>query len=170
MGDDAFSKSTVDVLAKRAGHVCSNPDCRAGTSGPSDADTTKAVNVGVAAHITADSSGGPRYDATLTSEQRRSADNGIWLCQNCARKIDVNNGIDYPVNKLNKWKADHEAEVASSIGKAQRYELAGNIEATGFRKVVGADIQKPTRIAPGTHVSATGFEQVTGVRIGGRDE
>lgn len=29
-----FNQKTVDVLAKRAGYVCSNPDCRVSTVGP----------------------------------------------------------------------------------------------------------------------------------------
>lgn len=168
MGVDGFPKPTIDALAKRANHTCSNPACRARTSGPSTTDSGKAVNVGVAAHITADAAGGPRYDATLTSDQRRGADNGIWLCQTCSRLIDVNDGADYPVDTLKQWKADHEAEIARSIGKAEQYELAGKVKASGVGIVTGAQIQRPTRIAPGTHVSASGVGQVTGVKIGGK--
>ena len=51
MGDD-FSDATKRVLASRVGTLCSNPFCRALTSGPQD-DPKKAVNIGVAAHITA---------------------------------------------------------------------------------------------------------------------
>ena len=46
------------------------------------------VNVGVAAHITAASQGGPRFDVNISEKERRSASNGIWLCQNCAKLID----------------------------------------------------------------------------------
>ncbi|QGQ23935.1 hypothetical protein F1728_15145 [Gimesia benthica] len=46
------------------------------------------MNVGVAAHITAASVGGPRYDAFCGKEYRSSAQNGIWLCQTCAKLID----------------------------------------------------------------------------------
>lgn len=47
-----------------------------------------ATNAGVAAHITAASPGGARYDAALTPEARADIGNGIWLCQNHARLID----------------------------------------------------------------------------------
>ncbi len=68
---DDFSHETKELLAKRVGHQCANPNCRLPTSGPAT-DSKKSVNVGVAAHITAASPGGPRYDSALSTEQRRS--------------------------------------------------------------------------------------------------
>ena len=65
---DDFTPAVKDVLAKRVGFRCSNPTCRQLTSGP-QFDATKAVNVGVATHITAASMGGPRYDESLTPEE-----------------------------------------------------------------------------------------------------
>ena len=54
---DDFTDEVKRILAARTGNACSNPDCRAVTSGPQN-DPTKAVNVGVAAHITAAAEGG----------------------------------------------------------------------------------------------------------------
>jgi hypothetical protein len=48
----------------------------------------QSFNIGVAAHITAASVGGPRYDASLKPKQRAAIENGIWLCQNCGTMID----------------------------------------------------------------------------------
>lgn len=62
------------------------------------------MNVGVAAHITAASKGGPRYDPTLTRAQRRSADNGIWCCQTCGTLVDADDS-KYTVEELREWKA-----------------------------------------------------------------
>lgn len=76
---DEFNRDTVDVLAKRVGVRCSNPSCRRVTTG-ARSDTQRIVNIGVAAHITAAAASGPRFDAALTVEQRRSVENGIWLC------------------------------------------------------------------------------------------
>ena len=84
---DEFSTTTKETLAKRVGYRCANPNCRKLTCGPCE-DENKAINIGVAAHITAASPGGPRYDETLTSEERKSINNGIWLCQSCAKLID----------------------------------------------------------------------------------
>ena len=57
---DDFKADVKDLLAKRVGMRCSNPNCRRPTSGPQDAPE-KALNIGVAAHIAAASKGGPRY-------------------------------------------------------------------------------------------------------------
>ncbi len=103
---DDFTKQTIETLADRAGNRCSNPGCRQPTSGPRT-ESTRAVNIGVAAHITAASEGGPRYDSSLTPEERRHPDNGIWLCQNCAKLVD-NDPARYPVDLLRAWKRDAE--------------------------------------------------------------
>ncbi len=103
---DDFNKQTIETLADRAGNRCSNPECRQPTSGPRS-ESTKTVNIGVAAHITAASEGGPRYDPTLTPEQRRHPDNGLWLCQNCAKLVD-NDALAYPVDLLQVWKRQAE--------------------------------------------------------------
>lgn len=99
---DDFSNDTKDLLARRVGFRCSNPNCRKPTSGPQE-DTNKSINVGVAAHITAASPGGKRYNLHLTPEERKSPSNGIWLCQTCAKLID-NDEIRYTVDLINKWK------------------------------------------------------------------
>jgi hypothetical protein len=79
---DDFSVATKELLAKRVGYRCSNPECRQPTIGPQE-DPAGTINVGVAAHITAASPNGPRYDTSLTSEQRCSAQNGIWCVRSC---------------------------------------------------------------------------------------
>ncbi|MEU0112777.1 hypothetical protein ABZ137_03385 [Streptomyces bobili] len=95
-----------DTLASRVASRCSNPDCGAVTSGPK-LQTSGAVNLGVGAHITAASPGGPRYDPALTSTERSAGDNGIWLCQNCAKLID-SDVVRYTVTTLRQWKAEAE--------------------------------------------------------------
>jgi len=100
-----FSEATKQALAKRAAQVCSNPECRRPTSGP-HSDESKAVNLGEAAHIRA-ARMGPRYEANMTDEERAAISNGVWLCKECARKIDVDEA-KYPVPLLAKWKGIHE--------------------------------------------------------------
>jgi len=104
---DDFPAQTKEVLAKRVGYRCSNPTCRQLTSGPHD-DPGRAVNVGVAAHITAAAPGGARYDPDLTPEQRQSSDNGIWLCQTHAKLVD-NDDSRHTVASINGWKSISEA-------------------------------------------------------------
>lgn len=110
---DDFPPSVKRLLAERVGFCCSNPDCQQSTSGPS-ADPSKSVNIGVAAHITAAAPGGQRYDASLSKEERRSPENGIWLCQNCAKLVD-NDPKRYSSKVLNKWKLDAEARALRSV-------------------------------------------------------
>ena len=112
---DEFGLDTKRLLAQRAAQICSNPHCEVSTSGP-QTDPTKALNLGVAAHITAASEGGERYDPVLTEEKRSSSDNGIWLCQNCAKKID-NDPIAYPVETIRAWKTIRENNAKVSIGR-----------------------------------------------------
>jgi hypothetical protein len=104
---DDFDKETKEVLARRVGSHCSNPKCKKWTSGP-QVDPTKALNIGVAAHITAASPNGPRFDSNCTAEERKSANNGIWLCQNCAKLVD-NDTQRYPADLLREWKIVAEA-------------------------------------------------------------
>ena len=114
---DDFSTGTKELLAKRVGFVCSNPGCRQPTSGP-QADPAGSVNIGVAAHISAASPGGPRYEADLSAEQRADSSNGIWLCQTCAKLID-NDPARFGRAVLEGWKraAERSAAVALTQGR-----------------------------------------------------
>lgn len=115
---DDFSEDVKRTIANRAALICSNPDCEATTAGPQD-DPTKALNIGVAAHITAASPGGPRYNEVLTSDQRSSIWNAIWLCQNCAKLID-NDVSMFPEDVVRAWKTLREHNARHSIGKTMR--------------------------------------------------
>jgi len=110
---DEFSKSTIDRLAKRAGNVCSNPACRRPTFGAA-AGHDSFVNVGVAAHITAASPGGYRYDPNLTIEQRRHHSNGIWACQTHGKLIDSDEPY-FTVERLREWKREAEERSFKAI-------------------------------------------------------
>jgi hypothetical protein len=107
-GRNDFSRPVIDALAKRAGYLCSNPDCRQLTVG-SNALEGKATIIGEAAHITAAALGGPRYDNSFTSEQRSDIINGIWLCSSCATLVDKD-PVNFPTSLLHEWKGGVEAE------------------------------------------------------------
>ncbi len=113
---DDFSPATRRLLAARAGHRCSHPDCRAPTSGASS-DSGAAVDLGIGAHITAAAPGGPRYDPQLTPEGRAEATNGIWLCRVCAALIDADTSR-FTVALLQEWKGNAEAEAQVTVGRA----------------------------------------------------
>jgi hypothetical protein len=114
---DDFRQNVKRTLANRVGLECSNPDCRAHTSGP-QTDASKALNVGVAAHITAAAKGGPRFDPTLADKERAGASNGIWLCQTCAHMVD-GDPVAYPAYLLRGWKAQAEHEAKTRVGKTK---------------------------------------------------
>lgn len=99
---DEFSVEVKELLAKRVGMRCSNPNCRQSTSGPQQ-DPARSLNIGVAAHITGAAKGGPRFDGNLSPEQRSSFGNGVWLCQNCAKLVD-NDPMRYASDVLRDWK------------------------------------------------------------------
>lgn len=105
---DEFTGKIRISLAHRANHKCSL--CKLPTSGPSDESPEASVNIGVAAHICAASPGGPRYLATMTSKERSSITNGIWLCQNHAALIDRDIAV-YSEQVLRETKRAHEAAI-----------------------------------------------------------
>jgi hypothetical protein len=121
---DEFPTKTKELLARRVGFRCSNPKCRRATSGP-DVTGTKAVSIGVAAHIAAASEGGPRFDAALTPDERMAATNGIWLCQSCAKLID-SDLAKYTKEVLLDWK-----ETAEHLAAADVLGTAAVAPATG---------------------------------------
>jgi hypothetical protein len=98
---DDFRTPVIRTIAQRAGYRCSNQTCLRPTIGPDGVD--ESASIGVAAHITAAAKGGPRYDPTLTSEERSAAENGIWLCQTCSRLVDVDIA-SHSIDQLREWK------------------------------------------------------------------
>ena len=113
------------MIAKRAGFLCSNPECKSPTVGSAPGHD-KSVNIGVAAHITAAAPGGPRYDPSLTPEQRRDQSNGIWLCQTHGKLVD-SDSEHFTVEMLREWKGASETQsfralVAPHAARDQRIE------------------------------------------------
>jgi len=110
---DDFSEEVKRKLGHRVGWRCSNPRCQQPTSGPSEASRA-VTNVGVAAHITAASPDGPRYDSSLTPEERASLENGVWLCQKCGKAVD-DDPVTYTCELLRDWKSQAEARARQAI-------------------------------------------------------
>lgn len=113
---DDFKKKTIEYLARRVAYLCSNPECIRPTLG-SQAGGQGLINIGVAAHITAASVGGKRYDASLSPDERRCASNGIWLCQSCSKLIDSDEK-KYTVELLREWKRTAEERAFTAIAMA----------------------------------------------------
>jgi hypothetical protein len=116
MPRDNFTAKVVERLRTRVAHKCSNPDCRVPTVGPGK-EPLSIANIGKASHIAAASPGGPRYVTTMTSGERSSISNAIWLCSNCATEIDVHED-SYSITLLQEWK--RLAEDAANTEKGKR--------------------------------------------------
>jgi len=117
MGRDEFSPTTRMLLAQRAGFICAYPGCRQLTVGPSEDRQSGLTMVGIAAHITAASARGPRFDPLLTPEERASEANGILMCALHAKLID-NNASAHTIAELRRWKAQHEEWVFARVAAA----------------------------------------------------
>jgi hypothetical protein len=124
---DDFPQSVRTLLARRVGLLCSNPECRAHTDGP-QTDPLKAISVGVAAHITAASGGGPRFDPELSDKQRAGVANGMWLCQNCAKLVD-SDVVRFSAAVLRGWKLNAEWEAKRRLGKTNATQSRQNTRA-----------------------------------------
>ncbi|RWM01751.1 MAG: hypothetical protein EOR68_09150 [Mesorhizobium sp.] len=142
-----FTKATIQFLRDQVGNRCSNPGCRRPTIGSAEKGQS-IVNVGQAAHITAAAPGGPRYLATLTAEERASAENGIWLCQNCGKLID-SDSVHHTVELLRDWKrrAQDQAFVEVSTGRlAAAANPASDGDETEIWTAAAADLAKFKRL------------------------
>lgn len=119
--DDFFSEAVRRELAGEAGWRCSNPICRKGTI-HGKKGKPGVQKLGEAAHITANKPGGPRFDAKMSSSERSSAANGIWLCRTCHSTVDGDDNT-HTVDQLHQWK-QQAREFAKSA--CQQPQLAHN--------------------------------------------
>lgn len=99
---DDFPTWVRREIQGKSGYRCSNPACRKMLVGPSE-DFKKAVYLGTVAHICAAAPGGPRYDPSMTPEERAGEENGLLLCRHCAALVDIEERT-YPTEVLRQWK------------------------------------------------------------------
>ena len=96
---------------KRSAYRCAF--CGKPTIGPSFENNEAVSNTGVAAHICAAAPGGKRYAPNMTSKQRKSIDNCVWMCQTHAHLIDTDE-VKYSVAVLEDMKQKAELAAAES--------------------------------------------------------
>lgn len=105
------------VLISRSGNRCAYPKCGLElTADPRHQDDHPKA-IGKVAHICAASPGGPRYDRGMTSEQRGSASNLIYLCGPHHDVVDTQLHF-HTAAFLLEAKADHEAAIARGVRAA----------------------------------------------------
>ncbi len=106
----------------------------------SELDDEGYSHTGQAAHIIAASLNGPRGDISVISIKKSSIKNGIYLCQICAKLVDANRGTDYPPERLQQIKDNHEKLTRTGV-------IPMSLER--FAKLVGIKDSKTSSIALG---------------------
>ena len=97
-------ESTVKQLYGSA-TTCAHPECNELLLRWVDGLHTPILNSRIA-HIRAASALGPRYDETMTDEDRRAFDNLVLLCLPHAEEVDLSVLADrYPAETLHQWKS-----------------------------------------------------------------
>jgi len=121
-----FTEAVKQVLAKRTGFRCSNPQCRKPTMGPHSIQPDSFVYVGQCAHICANQPKGERYDAQQTMEMRGGVANAIHLCLTCHAIIDMQGAAakGYTVAMLHEWKQRAETQAEISLLRGENSESA----------------------------------------------
>jgi len=124
----APTADTMRRLFALSGNQCARPGC-----GTVLLNATGKL-VGEAPHIAAESSGGPRYDKSLSPDDRRAFKNLILLCATCHTLVDKDEKT-YTRAKLVKWKTDREkrfSAVGELLRKAYLDEIVDESDDTGM--------------------------------------
>jgi len=109
-----FTVATKKLIALRANHQCVVPGCKNPTAGPGST-ARNAANIGVASHIYAAATNGPRGQNGLGPEQISSVENGVWCCAYHGTLIDTNAGDAYPAVRLLAWKHLKDAQLQRAM-------------------------------------------------------
>ncbi|MEU4494645.1 ABC-three component system protein [Streptomyces sp. NPDC023998] len=117
MARDPVKAAQAKIVIQRSGDRCAYPDCGIELSIDARAADDEHKAVGKVAHICAASEGGPRYDASMTTTERGSADNLIYLCGPHHDVIDTQLHA-HTVEFLRNLKAKHERTVARAMSHA----------------------------------------------------
>ena len=107
--------NTIKKLYALSGNKCANPDCQREL-------VKDGTLLGEIAHICAANPNGPRYDLSMTDDERRGYSNLILLCGDCNKIID-DNPDKYPVGLLREWKQKHESRCQDQFEKTQNAYL-----------------------------------------------
>lgn len=124
---DRVPPAQEKVVISRSGDSCAYPGCGLElTIDPQHVDDSPKAT-GKVAHISAASPGGPRYDESMTSKQRGSAENLIYLCGSHHDVIDSQ--LEFHTRDfLIDAKVSHERAVArgvrSALGQVTYEELS----------------------------------------------
>ena len=106
-----YKPSTVRRLDTLSGNECAEPNCQKKLIAEDGISITSKI-----CHIAAASSNGPRYDSSMTDNERREFDNLILLCDEHHVIIDNEyNEEIYTVELLKEWKSKHENKISELL-------------------------------------------------------
>ncbi|MEM9555080.1 MAG: tetratricopeptide repeat protein [Acidobacteriota bacterium] len=110
------------------------------------------MNLGEAAHIrgAAQGPGSRRFDPSMTSEERSSFANGIWLCRTCHTLVDSDEAT-YTAEELHQWKTAAES-------RAQRRLLGASASALRASRLYGVP-RRPSMTFVGREVELAWVEE-----------
>ena len=111
------------------------------TVGPSEESPEKVTMIGKAAHIAgaAPGRGSRRYDPSMTTEQRASISNAIWLCSSHADLIDRDD-VKYTVEVLHRMKLAHEESQAEAVCRGSSTDIGAGLLAIGPEVICMGDL------------------------------
>jgi hypothetical protein len=140
----SYSDRTLKVLYGKSGNQCAFPDCSIELI-----NNNNAANSNIA-HIEAANEGGPRYNSSMTNEERNDQANLILLCPSHHRVTD--NESIYTVEVLKKMREDHEKKVQTSTNPIQsrptvladliKYIASSDIEYSAEKSLPSFDIDE----------------------------
>lgn len=127
---EEFDANTRRRIAQSAMYVCSNPACLRLT-GYATAEG-KARAIAQAAHVIPAALKGPRAEqATSSTPNVKSEQNGIWLCLNCHGLVDDDSAA-YPAERLFAWRQQHLDLMRSLVGQTLEWSLLALGEARSY--------------------------------------
>jgi hypothetical protein len=97
----------------------------------------------------------------MTDEERRSRDNGIWLCANDATEIDKD-PARFPVFLLRQWKADAEDEARKFLENPSYQHLG--ISRSAFAPPLDYQYQALEQVI--AHLRSSGVQKVSVSQLG----
>lgn len=127
MPRDNFSNGTRHRLSDQVDHHCVFPGCWTLTSVPRPEGKGR-VTVSHAAHVSAASENGPRYNPELTPEQRRALANGANLCATHATLVDRQSDR-YPAETIQGWQGAAVETLQRNVGRPTFHALADRRQA-----------------------------------------
>ncbi|NKY54520.1 ABC-three component system protein [Nocardia vermiculata] len=114
------------VVISRSGNMCAYPSCGLELTIDSQDVDDQPKATGKVAHIAAASPGGPRYDASMSTAQRGSAENLIYLCSPHHDAIDFqlsHHTTQFLLDAKNSHEEAVERAVRSALGEVTYQEL-----------------------------------------------